>query len=77
MQLVDTVKKHLIQIKKRFLQNYQSDKPDDKIVAWLNKPNSLSLSKHWGNQILDIDDVLIGDNPKSTTLKWMGTDNED
>ena len=76
MQLVDTVKKHLIQIKKRFLQNYQSDKPNDKIVAWLNKPHSVNLSKHWSDHIPDIDDVLIGNNPKSTTLKWMGTDNE-
>mgnify|MGYP001337216316 CR=1 FL=1 len=77
MQLVDTVKKHLIKIKTRFLQSYQTNTPNDKIVAWLNKPDSINLSKHWQNKILDMDDIVIGSNPHSISLKWLGTDNED
>ena len=76
MHLVDTVKKHLLKIKNRFTQHYQSGTPDNKIIAWLNKPSSINLSEHWTNKILDVDEILIGINPKSTTLKWIGTDNE-
>lgn len=76
MHLIDTVKRQLIKIKNRFTQTYQTSTPDDKTMAWLNKPNSIDLSKHWTNKILTIDEILIGNNPKSTKLKWIGTDNE-
>ena len=76
MQLVDTVRRHLIKIKTRFLQKYQTADPSDELIAWLNKPNSVDLSKHWTDKILTMDDVMIGNNPKSVQLKWLGMDNE-
>jgi len=77
MHLLDTVKKHLIKIKERLFNEYHSDKPSNELSTWINKPDESTLSKWWKPGIPSIDDVTHGAiNPKSTTLKWFGMDNE-
>ena len=76
MSFTTTIKNHLTKIKMRLMSTYQSDNPSNKLIAWMNKPDSVELSKYWTNKILDINDVMTGDNPRSISLNWMGMDSE-
>ena len=76
MSFTTTIKNHLTKIKMRLMSTYQSDTPSNKLIAWMNKPDSVELSKYWTNKILDINDVMTGDNPRSISLNWMGLDSE-
>lgn len=74
--LLDIVKKQIEKIKKRIKD--QDIDIDEKLNAWSMKTDSVDLSKWWQEGIPNIDDVTHGAiNPKSTTLKWFGMDNED
>lgn len=80
MYLLDRVKKQLNKIHYRIKNLDISAKHDmdSKLNAWSMKTDAVDLSKWWVEGIPNIDDVTHGAiNPRSTTLKWFGMDNEE